>query len=279
MSGDEKVAVDRSELWNAAEKAEKRKDGRTAREIVVNLPHELSEQQRGQLVDDFAKSLARRYQCGVDYAVHLPDEQGDQRNHHAHIMLTTRQLELGQGVQLGDKTLLELSNRKLKELEMPKTQEQIGFIREHWANMANARFVAHGIDASIDHRSHAERGLDTKPSIKLGWKASELERQGIRTASGEINRKIASDNQLIRGLKLEIKTLDEAQTQMQTAKQSIKDEYRAGADSFKAEYEEYKRQREAQKQSRPTQKRHVRTAADVKQERTQERDNDRGLEL
>ncbi|PJN93375.1 Ti-type conjugative transfer relaxase TraA, partial [Amaricoccus sp. HAR-UPW-R2A-40] len=39
-------AKDRSALWNAAEAAEKRKDGRTAREFEIALPHELTAEQR-----------------------------------------------------------------------------------------------------------------------------------------------------------------------------------------------------------------------------------------
>ena len=39
-------ARDRSDLWNAAEFAEKRKDARVAREFEIALPHELSAEQR-----------------------------------------------------------------------------------------------------------------------------------------------------------------------------------------------------------------------------------------
>ena len=46
FDGDKKIVLDRQDLWNTAEKSEKRKDARTAREIVVNLPHELSADQR-----------------------------------------------------------------------------------------------------------------------------------------------------------------------------------------------------------------------------------------
>ncbi|PJN93252.1 hypothetical protein CNY89_22335, partial [Amaricoccus sp. HAR-UPW-R2A-40] len=36
----------RAARWNAAEAAEKRKDGRTAREFEIALPHELTAEQR-----------------------------------------------------------------------------------------------------------------------------------------------------------------------------------------------------------------------------------------
>ncbi|MDL2410977.1 MobA/MobL family protein, partial [Rhizobium calliandrae] len=54
-------AQDRSKLWNAAERAEKRSDARVAREFELALPHELNAQQRLLLVRDFARDLANRY--------------------------------------------------------------------------------------------------------------------------------------------------------------------------------------------------------------------------
>ena len=61
FSNGQKLNIDRAELWNAAEKAEKRKDGRTAREVIINLPHELSEEQRQSLVEDFTKDISKKY--------------------------------------------------------------------------------------------------------------------------------------------------------------------------------------------------------------------------
>lgn len=243
MQGSDKVRLDRSQLWNAAEAAENRKDGRTAREVVINLPHELNEAQRSKLVDDFAQSLAKKYDCGVDYAIHLPDKQGDQRNHHAHIMMTTREIDLEQGIQLGNKTPLELSNRKLAELGKPKTQEQITQMREAWAQMTNNHLKQYGIDASIDHRSHKERGLVAKPTIKLGWQASAMERRGIETDKGDLNREIRADNALRHKLTLELAGFDEAQKQVEAMKQQARD-YTSGTENFKSEYEEYKRQQQ-----------------------------------
>ena len=195
FSNGQKLNIDRAELWNAAEKAENRKDGRTAREIIVNLPHELNARMRRLLVDQFAESVAKKYGVAIDFAVHEPDEKGDQRNHHCHIMMTTRAIDISRGkLELGKKTHLELSNTKLKELELPKTQDQIKELRKEWADMTNARLAASNIEKRIDHRSYEEQGISLKPTIKLGWKATELERLGVDTAKGDINRQIRSDN-------------------------------------------------------------------------------------
>ena len=196
------LKIERNELWNLAETTETRKNSRTAREIVVNLPHELSGRLRIMLVNDFAKDLANQYGVAVDVAVHTPDAQGDNRNHHAHIMLTTRKLErLESGkVALTSKSQLEMSNTQLKERGLPTAKEELKAIRKQWADMTNERLERAMIDARIDHRSHKDRGLIFKPTKKLGWEASALERKGIRTETGDHNRQVKAFNKSVREL-------------------------------------------------------------------------------
>lgn len=197
------LKIERNELWNLAEKTETRKNSRTAREIVVNLPHELSEPSRERLVNDFAKDLADKYGVAVDVAIHTPDKEGDNRNHHAHLMLTTRKLErLESGrVALTSKSQLEMSNTQLKERGLRSAKEELKAIREQWANIANERLEEAGIDARIDHRSHKDRGLAQLPTVKVGWEATALERKGIRTAKGEQNRAIKAYNTTLEQIK------------------------------------------------------------------------------
>uniref|UniRef100_UPI0013D4B8DC MobQ family relaxase n=1 Tax=Moraxella catarrhalis TaxID=480 RepID=UPI0013D4B8DC len=169
FDGDKKIVLDRQDLWNTAEKSEKRKDARTAREIIVNLPHELSHNQRLALVDEFTKLVAKTYGVAIDYAIHEPNRKGDDRNFHAHIMMTTRQATLDNGVLvLGAKSNLELENKALKAKGLPSTQQQITDIRKDWADYANEHLKKAGLDIEIDHRSHKERGLAATPTIKLG---------------------------------------------------------------------------------------------------------------
>lgn len=85
--------MEREDLWNMAEAAEKRKDARVAREIVVALPHELNQEQQWRLVREYAKELSEREGWGVDAAMHAPGRAGDQRNVHAHLLCTTRTVE------------------------------------------------------------------------------------------------------------------------------------------------------------------------------------------
>lgn len=190
------LQIDRAELWNLAETTETRKNSRTAREIVVNLPYELDESCRSELVNDFAKDLANKYGVAVDVAVHLPDAEGDNRNHHAHIMLTTRKLErLESGrIALTSKSQLEMSNTQLKERNLPTARDELKLIRKQWADLTNDYMKERNIPVTIDHRSHAERGLDQLPTQKLGWEASAMERKGIATDKGNYNRMVKEYN-------------------------------------------------------------------------------------
>ena len=72
-------ATNRGALWNAAEKAEKRKDACVAREYEVALPAELSPAERRRLALDFAQEMANREGCAVDVAIHAP-RQGRRRS-------------------------------------------------------------------------------------------------------------------------------------------------------------------------------------------------------
>src|SRR5690606_35719878 len=121
-------------LWNAAEKAELRKDARVAREFEIALPHELSAEQRVSLTRAFAQGLADRYGTAVDFAIHEPHVAGDIRNHHAHVMMTTRRVEAD---GLRDKTAIELKNARLLSDGLPTSMMQLREIRQSWEHFAN----------------------------------------------------------------------------------------------------------------------------------------------
>lgn len=62
----------------------------------------------------------------------------------------------------------------------------------------------------VDHRSHAERGLDEQPTIHEGVTARALERKGIVSDRCELNRRIKADNVLLRELKATVRKLTDA---------------------------------------------------------------------
>ena len=190
-------ARDREALWNAAEIAEVRKDARVAREYEVALPYELNPGQRVELVRAFAGELANRYGVAVDFSIHLPHRSGDDRNHHAHIMTTTREVT---ATGLGPKAAIEWSDtdRRKKGLEPAKTE--VKAIRERWAALTNEHLLERGIGARVDHRSLQEQGIDREPQSHLGPAVSSMERRGMET---EVGKRISWEMQAAAQARLE----------------------------------------------------------------------------
>ncbi|PSD44603.1 hypothetical protein C7E24_20695 [Stenotrophomonas maltophilia] len=112
-AGSPEWARDPAQLWNAAEAAETRKNSVVAREFLVSLPHELTDDQRADLARDLTTDLVKRFGFAAMFAIHAPDKNADERNHHVHILATTRRME---PTGLGAKTR-ELDDRKTGAVE------------------------------------------------------------------------------------------------------------------------------------------------------------------
>lgn len=90
------------------------------------------------------------------------------------------------------------------------SDEQLILWRKAWADISNLYLEQAGVDTRIDHRSHAERGLDEQPTIHEGVTARALEKKGILSERCEMNRQIRADNALLLGLKAQVKKLMDA---------------------------------------------------------------------
>ncbi|BAJ83287.1 MobA/MobL family protein (plasmid) [Acidiphilium multivorum AIU301] len=180
-AGAEAWASDRSGLWNRAEAAEARKDAKVAREYELALPAELSALEREALARQFAQVVVERFGVVADVALHAPHREGDQRNWHAHILTTTRAAnENGLGA-------------KTRVLDSPKTSAaEIEALREIWAEQINAALERAHVGERVDHRSFARRGLEQAPTVHLGPAATALERRGVQTGLGDVNRAVAA---------------------------------------------------------------------------------------
>jgi hypothetical protein len=176
-------AHDPKDLWNEAERAEKRSNSRVAREAELALPAFLSAAERRSIVKEFSEKLVERYGVVASAAMHAPSRSGDQRNYHAHIMFTTRELT-PEG--LGKKTRI-LDDRKTGPQEITK-------LRELAADIINRHLAAANSDVRVDHRSYKERGIAKEPTTHLGPAATEMERRGETSERGDINREAAQAN-------------------------------------------------------------------------------------
>lgn len=87
------------------------------------------------------------------------------------------------------------------------SEEQLVLWRKAWADVTNRHLELAGCEERIDHRSHADRGLDGQPTIHEGVVARALEKKGIISDRCEINRQIKEDNRLLRELKAVITSL------------------------------------------------------------------------
>lgn len=173
--------LEREGLWNAAEAADRRADSRTAREVLLSLPHELSDHQRHELLRDFLGEALVAKGMIADYAIHRPDAHGDPRNHHAHVMVTTREVS-AEGFGL-----------KGRAWDNP---EAVRELRALWAQIQNRHLrEVLGPDApQVSHLSLRTQGEGREPTVHLGPAASAMERRGEVSDRGETNRKIAERN-------------------------------------------------------------------------------------
>ena len=135
---------DRSELWNRVEESETRKNSQVAREVRVALPDELTHAQRVALVRDYAQAQFVDRGMVADIALHAPGREGDERNHHAHILLTTREIDAEGSVPGGGFTTKNRDWNKVEVLE--------GW-REAWARDSNAALERAGLEDRVDHRT------------------------------------------------------------------------------------------------------------------------------
>ena len=175
-------ARDRSTLWNTAERAGQKSNSRVAREYQVALPAELSAEQRVALSRAFSREIADRYNVAVDLAVHAPRAEGDQRNFHAHLLATTREVT-PEG--MGPLTGLDMEGRARSELGLPPSRQEFTTLRARWAQLANEALREANIEARVDHRTLEAQGIDREPRPHLPWAAVAAERRGERSEIAE----------------------------------------------------------------------------------------------
>lgn len=190
-------ALDPYTLWSLSEAREGRKDSTVAREFEVSLPHELTDDQRSDLVADICRELVDRYRFAVQASIHSPpDDKG--LNFHAHILATTRRMRPD---GLSDKT---------RELDGgPSGRTEVEWVREMVAERINGSLEAAGIDARVDHRTlaaqseaAAERGdfvaaalLAREPTKQVSKEAIAMRRKGAQVKAVKRNEAITNDNE------------------------------------------------------------------------------------
>ncbi len=102
------------------------------------------------------------------------------------------------------------------------SEEQLVLWREAWANVVNRHLELGGFEARVDHRSHADRGLEEQPTIHEGVVARALEKKGIVSDRCELNRQIRRDNAEPRAIRQEIEKLKSAVSDVGAALENLR---------------------------------------------------------
>jgi Ti-type conjugative transfer relaxase TraA len=175
---------DREKLWNDVEAAEVRKDAQLAREIEFAIPREMTREQGIELARDFVQTEFVDRGMVADLNVHWDIGADGLARPHAHVMLTMREIRIGDdgSAEFGGKV------RDWNRIEL------LTHWREAWGTHVNERLAALDIDARIDHRTLAAQGIDLEPQHKIGPAASRMAAEGLNADRAGEHLEIARSN-------------------------------------------------------------------------------------
>ena len=210
--------LDREQLWNEVEQIEKSKNSQLAREIDIALPIELNEKERIELLRKYVIDNFSSKGMVADVVIH--DKKDG--NPHSHIMLTMRPFEENGewGAKAkkeyildknGNKTYSKNGNAKSRKIETTNwnKKETLEHWGEQWAIYANKALEKANRKERIDHRSYEDRGIDKLATRHEGPTVRAMEKKGIKTEIGDINRKIQEENKKIDIIENQIKLYEE----------------------------------------------------------------------
>ena len=201
---------DRSTLWNSVELSEKSNNAQLAREVEIALPVELSREEQTRLVREYCSSQFVSKGMIADFNLH--DTGGG--NPHAHILLTMRPLD-EKGAWLpkskkeyvldenGEKIRLPSGRYKTRKVDLVdwNDRENAEIWRRAWADLANEFLARNDCPERIDHRSYERQGIEQIPTVHVGVSATQMEKKGIVTERGELNRNIKAANRILREIR------------------------------------------------------------------------------
>ena len=208
--------ANRSVLWNSVEKIEKSKNSQLAREIEIALPKELDQEKQIELVREYVKENFVKVGMCADIALHDKNDG----NPHCHILITMRPLNEDKtwGAKSkkeyildenGEKIKLKNGNYKTRKINTTDWNEQdkAEEWRKAWADITNKYLEENSIQEKVDHRSYQRQGIEQIPTIHLGVSVTQMEKKGIATDRGNINREIKHQNKILKEIARRIKAL------------------------------------------------------------------------
>ena len=208
--------ADRATLWNSVEEIEKQWNSQLARRFVAALPREVPMELLPQMVKEYCEEQFVSKGMCCDFAIHDPDPPG--HNPHCHFMLTMRAIdENGKWMpksrkvydldENGERIKLPSGRWKSHKEDTVDWNEQYHAEewRHGWEIVQNKYLELAGSPERIDMRSYERQGLDIIPTVHMGTAVSALERKGIATNIGNLNRDIKAANRMMNAIRSTIK--------------------------------------------------------------------------
>ena len=210
--------ADRATLWNAVEEVEKQWNSQLARRFILALPREIPTEMYSQMMQEYCREhFVSKGMC-CDFAIHDPDPPG--HNPHCHIMLTMRAIdENGKWLpksrkvydldENGERIKLPSGRWKSHKEDTVDWNEQYHAEewRHGWELVQNKYLELAGSPERVDMRSYERQGLDVLPTVHMGAAVSALERKGIETNIGNLNRDIKAANRMMSAIRSTIRNL------------------------------------------------------------------------
>ena len=224
--------ADRATLWNAVESVENQWNSQLARRIVLALPREVPKDQYLPMLKEFCKEQFVSKGMIADFAIH---DKGD-GNPHAHILLTLRAMdEHGKWLpkarkvydldENGERIQLPSGNWKChKENTVDWNDQKYAEVWRHgWQTITNRYLEAAGRPERVDLRSFERQGVQQIPTVHLGPAAHQMEKRGIETFLGNLNRDIRAANSLMQSIRSAIRGLQRWIADLNEKKQILLD--------------------------------------------------------
>ena len=224
--------ADRATLWNAVEAVENQWNSQLARRIVLAFPVEVPKEQYLSMIKEFCQEQFVSKGMIVDFAIH---DKGD-GNPHAHILLTLRAMdEHGRWLpkarkvydldENGEHIRLPSGNWKChKENTVDWNEQKYAEVWRHsWETITNRYLEAAGRPERVDLRSFERQGIQQIPTVHLGPAAHQMEKRGVETFLGNLNRDIRAANSLMQSIRSAIRGLQRWIADLNEKKQLLLD--------------------------------------------------------
>ena len=207
--------TDRETLWNEVEKIEKGKRAQLAYSFDIALQNELTLDENIELAREFCQEQFVARGMIVDLAVHEGKSKNEDEpdNPHFHVLAPIRPItEESWGNKQKREYVLDEDGNRIKDAKGNDVFNAVSTTgwndpellkewRRAWTEKVNEKFRECHMAARIDHRSYKEQGIDLIPTIHEGYEVRAMEKKGIKTVIGELNRAIRQFNQMYISLK------------------------------------------------------------------------------